>query len=145
MLRLQRTEPKNKYGKGRIDTGMASGPASRSLKYLRKEGWHLVQVVEQWIPQARRRRDLFGFADILAVHEDWGHLYVQTTSGSNFLARINKCLEAEAVKIILQGENRVVVHGWRKLKRNGRKIWIPRIAEIKIDEFGALYYEEKEV
>lgn len=124
---------------------MASGPASRSLKHLRQEGWPLVQVVERWIPQAKRRRDLFGFADILAVHETWGHLYVQTTSGSNFLARIDKCLESDAVKIILEGGNRVVVHGWRKLKRNGRKIWIPRIAEIKMDKFGVLYYEEKKV
>lgn len=126
------------------ETDVPSGPASRTLKYLRHEGWSLIQVVEQWVPQARKRRDLFGFADVLAVHEDWGHLYVQTTSGSNFSARIKKCLESEAVRVILQGGDRVVVHGWRKLKRNGRQVWVPKIAEIKMDEFGVLYHEKKE-
>jgi len=124
---------------------MASGPAARSLSYLRKEGWTLVQVVEQWIPQAKRRRDLFGFADILAVNEDWGHLYVQATSGSNFSARVHKVIDAEATRVILETGARIQVHAWRKLKRSGRRVWVPKIAEITMDEFGILHYEEEKV
>lgn len=110
------------------------GPAERSLKYLRKEGWTLVQVVEQWIPQAKKRRDLFGFADILCVHETWGHLYVQSTSGTNTRARVKKVLENEASMIVLETGAKIQVHGWRKLKRGGRPTWVPRIVEITLED-----------
>ena len=69
---------------------MASKPTQRSLQYLRDQGWPLVQVVEKWVAQARRHIDLYGFADILAMHPVWGHLYVQTTSYSNVSARLKK-------------------------------------------------------
>jgi hypothetical protein len=41
-------------------------PTARSLKLLRDTG-HAVGVVESWVPGANVRRDLFGFADLLAV------------------------------------------------------------------------------
>jgi hypothetical protein len=114
---------------------MATGPAARSLKHLRDEGWPLVQVVEQWIPQARKRRDLYGFCDILAVHPRWGHLYVQATSGSNVSARLKKIRECEAVGIVLEEGSKVTIHGWRKVKRNGRKVWRPRILDVGLGEY----------
>ena len=67
-------------------------PSQRTLNYLRRQGWPNAQTVEVWVPQARRRRDLFHFADILAVHPAWGHLYVQATTGSHVNARLEKML-----------------------------------------------------
>jgi hypothetical protein len=115
---------------------MATNPSQRTLNYLRRLGWPHVQVVEQWIPQARRRRDLFAFADILAMHPQWGHLYVQATSGSNANARLNKMREwsPRTIEDAVKCGAVVEIHGWRKLKGKGRRQWFPRIINVGIDE-----------
>ena len=46
---------------------MATSPTQLSLKKLREEGYITIQVVEYWNSFARRRIDLFGFIDILAI------------------------------------------------------------------------------
>ena len=75
-------------------------PTELSLAHLRKGGYHTTvygelvgasQVVEHWIPKVKKRRDLFGFIDIVAVRIDvLGVLGVQTTSASHLAARIKK-------------------------------------------------------
>ena len=50
-----------------MNRGMAATPTARTLAAMRREGW-TVQVVERWNPHARIRQDLFGWADLLAVH-----------------------------------------------------------------------------
>ena len=115
---------------------MATSPTARSLKYLHEQGWPHVQVVEVWIQAARRRRDLFKFADILAMHPQWGHLYVQATTGSHVNARLEKMQEWAPVAIedaIVSGA-RVEIHGWRKLKGMGRRQWFPIIRNVGFDE-----------
>jgi hypothetical protein len=108
---------------------MAS-PTSRSLAYLRglldpsyvgmvsPPRFPLVQVVEHWNQFARRRIDLFGIIDILAVndHEVWA---VQTTSASNVSARVAKITESPATPVLRKLGWSLYVHGWRKAK-NGR-------------------------
>ena len=91
---------------------MAVSPTQRSLAHLRKS-YPLVQVVEKWIPQARRRVDLFGIVDIVAVSET-EIVGVQTTSGSNVSARLAKIAESPATPILRKAGIRIVVHGWRK-------------------------------
>jgi hypothetical protein len=93
-------------------------PTARTLAYLRQAGWPLVQVVEHFNFFSKQRNDLFGFADVLAVHPVHGHLYVQVTSGTNVNARLNKMrLEAkEVIEALLETGARVEVHGWRKVK-----------------------------
>jgi hypothetical protein len=99
---------------------MAS-PTQRSLRHLRQAGY-LVAVVERFNPFAKVRQDLFGFADLLAV-KDGITLAVQTTSGSNMAARVNKCLASSAVTRCLRAGWRCEVWGWRKrkLKRGGSR------------------------
>lgn len=90
-------------------------PTARSLNALRRMGYH-PDVVEKWIPQARRRKDLYGFIDILAVHLSRPHLLgIQATTLSNARARVEKIHESELWPVVKQ-VIRVQVWGWRKTK-----------------------------
>jgi hypothetical protein len=110
-------------------------PTARSLKYGRDRGY-LIEVVERWIPQARRRKDLFGCIDLVALDGRPGCLGVQATSGSNVYARVKKIHEEcwPAAEAWLQAGNRLEVWGWRKLR--GR--WEPRIVQVFLDASDAL-------
>ena len=89
-------------------------PTKRSLALMRERGY-LCAVVERWNPYAKVRVDLFGFGDLLCLRE--GEIViVQTTSGSNFAARIKKIVEHENVNMVRESGMTIVVHGWRKLK-----------------------------
>ena len=91
---------------------MAS-PMERTLKYLRAQGY-LCDPVERWIPVANIRRDLFGFADVFAVHEvDKIHLLVQTTDITSISKRLKKALALPALLTWLRSGGEFVVHGWR--------------------------------
>jgi hypothetical protein len=102
-----------------------SSPTSRTLDHLREAGYPLVQVVEKWIPQARKRKDLYGIIDVLAVSET-SIVGVQSTSASNVAARVAKIEDSEALPILRKAGIRVVVHGWRKSK--GR--WVVREVDL---------------
>jgi hypothetical protein len=65
-------------------------PAARSLARLRREGF-VAAVVQKWLPHAGARQDLFGCADLLAVHPRARIcLLVQATSLSNLSSRLAK-------------------------------------------------------
>jgi carbonic anhydrase len=89
-----------------------SSPTSRSLEHLRKQGY-LAQVVEKWIPQVKRRQDLYGFIDVLAIREN-EVLGVQATSGDNVASRVTKIAEHPNVGAVRKAGIRILVHGWRK-------------------------------
>jgi hypothetical protein len=93
------------------ETTMTS-PTQRSLAHLRKL-YPLVQVVEKWIPQARKRVDLYGIIDILCV-SDSEIVGVQATSGTNVAARVSKIAESPATPVLRKAGIRILVHGWRK-------------------------------
>lgn len=104
------------------------GPTERSLKHLRDAGYR-ADVVEKWIPQARKRKDLFGFIDIMCVGGGVT-LAVQTTSYSNISARVKKMREEtpEALQDVLDCGWKVAVHGWKKNPRSKR--WEVKVVEI---------------
>lgn len=87
-------------------------PTQRSLKYLRDAGY-TVAIVEHWNSFTRRRHDLFGMFDLLAVRPA-ETLAVQTTSGSNVAARMRKLSESELIGAVREAGWVVHVHGWRK-------------------------------
>lgn len=89
-----------------------TSPTQRSLAHLRKL-YPLVQVVEKWIPQARKRVDLYGIIDILCV-SDSEIAGVQATSGTNVAARVSKIAESPATPVLRKAGIRILVHGWRK-------------------------------
>lgn len=101
-----------------------SSPTQRSLARLRADGY-LAEVVEKWIPAVKRRRDLYGFIDILAIRGD-EVVGVQATSASNVAARIAKITEHPNVGAVRKAGIRILVHGWAK---RGRR-WQCREADL---------------
>lgn len=94
-----------------------SGPTERSLKHLRRQGY-IADVVEKWIPFVRKRKDLFGFIDILGVHKEreGDVIGVQATSATNVAARVEKIVNHENIGPVRKGGIKIVVHGWAKRK-----------------------------
>lgn len=102
-----------------------SSPTQRSLQFLRDAGYQ-AWVVEYYNAFSRKRVDLFGCFDILAV----GHgktLAVQTTSASNVSARVKKIGDSEYVDKLREAGWELMVHGWDK-GPNGR--W--RVREVDV-------------
>lgn len=104
-------------------------PTSRSLAECRRRGW-VAQVVEKWIPQARRRVDLWGIGDIIVMDGAPGSLLIQATSGSNHSSRVQKALAEPKLKLWLEAGNRFQVWSWKKVK--GR--WELRTQAIRLDD-----------
>jgi len=89
---------------------------------LRVEGY-LVANVEHWNPFARRRQDLWGFIDTLAVN-DTELLAIQSTSGANHAARVDKVRAGLEKFPMLAKFMRIEVWSWsERVVRNkdGRK------------------------
>lgn len=91
---------------------MKKSPSKRSLEYLEARGF-LVDNVERWIPRTKIRKDLFGFADLLAI-KPGRTVAVQTTDASNFSKRVNKVLDCTGAAVAVKAGWIVEVHGWRK-------------------------------
>jgi hypothetical protein len=99
-------------------------PTSRTQLRLRIEGY-IVANVERWNPFAKRRQDLFGCIDTLAMHNDYPKvLAIQSTSGDNHAKRVAKVRERMCVLPMLGKLFDVQVWSWRKgkAKRGGKKI-----------------------
>lgn len=109
-----------------------SSPTARTLKLLRDEGY-IVDVVERWIPQARKRRDLWGFADLAGIHPAHpGVLLVQATSASNHAARRQKLAGLDSVQLALRAGCRIQIISWGKSRKTKR--WTPRIEAVISDQ-----------
>lgn len=101
-------------------------PTQRSLKLLRDRGY-VPWIVERWIAAARKRIDLYGIADLIAIHPDSGDIVVvQTTSMSNLSARIHKINEHPNVGLLRKAGIGIHCHGWRKLKSG----WAPKEVDL---------------
>ena len=106
-------------------------PTQSSLAALRAQGY-TCWIVEYWNSFTRRRVDLFGLFDIVALREG-EMLFVQTTSGSNVSARIKKIADHETTPRIREAGVRMEIHGWtKKPKVKGTKamIWKQRIVDV---------------
>ena len=97
---------------------------SRSVDLLRKE-YPLVETVERFNSFTKRRHDLFGIIDILAVSDN-EILMVQTTSKSNMRSRVIKIEDSDALPVLRKAEISIHVHGW--YKENGR--WRVKIIDL---------------
>jgi hypothetical protein len=106
-------------------------PTARTLELLRRSGY-LVAVVESWVPRVNARRDLFGFADVLAVspHREPRFLLVQATTTDHVAGRLTKARGCPALRTWLQAGGAFVVDGW--FKRDGR--WQVRRVEVKLGD-----------
>ena len=103
---------------------MKTSPTSRSLAYLREQGY-MAEVVEKRVPNTNITKDLFGFIDILAIKHG-EILGVQTTTNENAAARIRKIAEHPNTSWVREAGIRIHVHGWRKLKSG----WAVRVEDV---------------
>ena len=74
---------------------------------------------EGWIPQARKRHDLWGFVDILSLSPEGQVVGVQATSLSNVSTRIKKITDHANLPMVRRAGVVIYVHGWGK-GANGR-------------------------
>ena len=89
---------------------------SRSRDWLKADGWH-VETVERWCSFTKRRRDLFGFIDLLAIRPD-EVLGVQVTSKSHRSDHVRKIAEHENTPKVREAGIGIHLHLWEK--RGGR-------------------------
>ncbi|MEW8420259.1 MAG: hypothetical protein AB2669_16605 [Candidatus Thiodiazotropha endolucinida] len=121
---------------------MAISNTSRSLEYIRSQGW-VADKVEQFNPHAGKfgqRKDMFGFGDIVAMGE--GSIIAIQSCGQAFSEHHRKITEDENVApnalLWIKNGGRLILIGWRKvkLKRGGKAMrWSPRIKEYTEEDF----------
>jgi len=113
---------------------MPDSPTSRSLAWLRANGF-TAQKVEYWNSYARRRIDLFGVIDIVAVNEQGVIMGVQATDGTSVAKHITKCKAEKRLRNWLMGSGVFEVHGWAKQGARGeRKTWTLRRVPIRVND-----------
>lgn len=110
-----------------------TSPTQRSLALLRRQGYR-VAITEHWNSFVKRRQDLLGFIDLIAVAPSM--LAIQTTSGTNVAARVAKILDSEPARDWIDAGHRIIVHGWAKRGPRGSvKKWECREVEITKEMF----------
>lgn len=113
-------------------------PTARTKRFLEAQGCE-VAVVEKWIPVPKHpgggiRRDLFDCIDILAIQGS-KLIAIQSTSGSNHNARINKAIASEKLARYMSTGNAFEVWSWaKKGPRGKRKVWTPRVEQLVYQE-----------
>lgn len=110
-------------------------PTARTLKWLREEGY-LAQVVERYNSFSRKRVDLWGCIDILAIRKLTNGVFgIQATSTSNVSARLTKSKGCPELRVWLEAGNRFEVVGWsKKGPRGKRKLWTMVRQEITLED-----------
>jgi hypothetical protein len=94
-------------------------PIQRTLQWLREHGYEPAKT-EHWNHFARRRQDLFGFVDVLAVNEN-DLLAIQTSDGAHHAEHLAKILESKAARLLAHYAQ-VEIWSWSlKLTRERRK------------------------
>ena len=105
---------------------MAVSPTQRTLARLRKENYDLIEVVEHYNFFSKKRHDLFGIIDILAIDHKGVVTALQVTSYSNMSSRVRKITESRALPFLRAADWVILVEGWRKKDNK----WISRIVDL---------------
>lgn len=113
-------------------------PTQNSLAALRAQGY-TCWIVETWNSFTRKRNDLFGVFDILAIREG-ETLAVQTTT-TGVASRVKKINESPYLDAVRKAGWRIEVHGWiKKPKVKGGKVlvWKQRTVDMTAEPNPAL-------
>lgn len=92
-------------------------PMEHTLAYLRRRGWEVART-EHWNHFAKRRQDLFGFIDVLAVN-DSNLVAIQTTDGSHHAEHVAKILGIPVARQLVYHMD-IEIWSW-SLKLTGQK------------------------
>ena len=107
-----------------------TSPTQRALAHCKKMGW-TAQVVEKWIPQTRRRVDLFGCIDMIVLDGKPGILGVQVTAGSCHASRRTKSEAEPRLDLWRAAGGRFEIWSFSKRGDHGkRKLWTLRVEEV---------------
>jgi hypothetical protein len=94
-------------------------PVQRTLQHLREHGYTAAKA-EYWNHFAKRRIDLLGFIDVVAVSDNH-MLMIQTTDGEHFAAHIDKIMASPVARLEAKHCD-VEVWSWSlRLTRDRRK------------------------
>lgn len=99
-------------------------PTQRSLAALRELGY-LVEVVEKWNSFTRTRKDLWGWADLLAIRR--GEVLAVQVTSEGVVNRVKKVTDSETIARVREAGVRVEVHGWRK---NVKGRYVQRVVDL---------------
>jgi hypothetical protein len=99
-------------------------PTQRSLAALRELGY-LVEVVEKWNSFTRTRKDLWGWADLLAIRR--GEVLAVQVTSEGVANRVKKVMDSETIGRVREAGVRVEVHGWRK---NVKGRYVQRVVDL---------------
>ena len=99
-------------------------PTQRSLAALRELGY-LVEVVEKWNSFTRTRKDLWGWADLLAIRR--GEVLAVQVTSTGVSSRIKKIMDSETIGRVREAGIRIEVHGHRK---NTKGKYVMRVVDI---------------
>ena len=92
-------------------------PTGRTLVSLRRAGF-MADICERWIPHANIRRDLYGLADVLAVHPTRREfLLVQATSAGHVGDRLARARSRPELGAWLRAGGRFEVWGLGQTRR----------------------------
>ena len=116
--------------------------AARSMKYLRDlvttHPGHkcFVAKVEHWNQFARKRQDLFGFADLvwLSMSTDMedGQIVAVQVVNTHLPEHIEKINQNAAAQAWMAAGGGIVIHNWKKAGPRGkRKTW--KLQEIEVN------------
>ena len=95
---------------------MKASTIQLTLAECRRRGWYC-EKTETWNSFAKVRKDLLGFADVLALPPDHSPLLIQTTTRDNAAARRTKIGGLETARLWLEGGGEIEVWTWAKRKR----------------------------
>ena len=117
---------------------MENSPIKRTLARLRKLGYH-AGIVERRLPRCFITRDLFGIADVLAVHPgERTVLLVQATTAAHLADRLRRVRGQPDLPALLAAGVRVEVWGWAR--RGGR--WHVRRVAVRPGDLAAVTVAE---
>lgn len=100
-------------------------PITRTVRALRRAGW-AAEACETQIPGTLRKRDLFGFADVIAIKPGEAVLLVQATDSTHVANRRTKTCGVPEAKLALDSGVRVEVWGWSKTADEPRVVALER-------------------
>lgn len=116
----------------------------RTLYRLRNAEW-TAQKVEYWNDYARRRIDLFGSIDVVAVREGRPILAVQVCLQNDYHKNRDKSLDNDTLKLWVTAGGVFEVWAWskRKVKRGGKAHrWHVTKYRLRQSHAGAVWYLE---
>ena len=113
-------------------------PTSRTFEWLTENGYDYFDVVERYIPRARKSLDLFGVFDLVAIAADGSSIIgIQVCGmGGAHAARKKKITASSAAAAWCRAGGLILLISWRKVRARGRAggrmVYRPRVEWIEL-------------